>query len=125
MMIKVVRPLSTDDIKAFTPVGMTRHLIEERYSRLSAYRPYLSTNYMYGFEVDNGHPKGNELHFVNDYGIVYIYNKNSKRFITITHPRSKQLMHYFLSTGLDIPPVVHKLALVLDERNRTLNLNDK
>lgn len=124
-MIKVVGVLSTDAVKKFVPLSTSRHLIEDRYARLSAYKPYLSNNYLYGFVVKNGHPKGNELHFINDYGLVYVFNQLSKKFITLMHPRPKQLMHYFLSTGLDIPTIVHKLALTLNDRNRTLNLNNK
>lgn len=124
-MVKVVRPLTIDEVNKFVPLTISRHFIEDRFARLSAYRPYLSNNYLYGFEVNNGHPKGNELHFINDYGLVYVYNKISKKFITLMHPRSKQLMHYFLSTGLDIPTLVHKLAMILDERNRQYNLNDR
>jgi hypothetical protein len=124
-MINVVRPLSADFVKSFVPLGTTKHLTDDRNERMRAYKPYLSTDYIYGFEVDNNHPNGRELHFINKNGLVYVYNQLSRKFITITHPRSKQLMHYFLSTGLDIPKDIHKLCVVLNERNRVHNLNDK
>lgn len=119
-MINVVGKVNTE----FVSSGSTLHAINDRFSRLRTYRNYLSNTFLFGFLVDNHHEKGRELHFINDYGLVYIFNEKSKKFITIIHPRSKQLYHYFKSLGLPIDNRIRSLGVILDIRNKKYKLNN-
>ena len=123
-MINVVGQVQSNTIRNFTSGGNTLHAINDRFSRLRTYRNYLSQNFLYGFVVDHNHKKGQELHFINDYGLVYIFNATSKKFITILHPRSKQLYHYFKSLGLPLDTRIRSLGVILDIRNKKYKLNN-
>lgn len=124
-MIIVKRKLTADEIANFRPTGDTKHLTDERKERMVVYQKYLSTNFIEGFLVDNGHRNGAERHFINENGLAYIYNDKSKKFITITHLRSGQLYHYFKSTDTPIPMDIKRLGAVLDYRNKMFDLNNK
>jgi hypothetical protein len=119
-MVNVVSQVSTE----FVSAGSTLHAINDRFARMRSYRNYLSDKFLFGFIVDNHHAKGRELHFINDYGLVYIFNEKTKKFITIIHPRSKQLHHYFKSLGLPIDSRIRSLGVILDIRNKKYKLNN-
>jgi hypothetical protein len=123
-MINPIRMLTEEEFTTFKPDGATLHIENERFSRKSAYAKYMSGKIVYAFEVDNHHKNGNEYHFINFYGLVYIFNKQSKKLITITHPRGRQLYHYFSALSIPIPNVVHSMAKELDTRNKRLKLNN-
>ena len=46
------------------------------------------------FEVNTGHKNGNEIHVVYNNGVVKIYNKNSKKFVTAIIARIPQMERY-------------------------------
>ena len=44
--------------------------------------------------VNKGHKNGNEIHLVDNNGIVKIYNANSRKFITVLIARVPQIERY-------------------------------
>lgn len=111
----------------FTGVGETNHLRDDRSERMKLYKKLglLGEDFLYFFEVDNHHPNGSEVHAINGRGLIYIYNLNTKRFITIKHARMGQLYRYFNDLNLAVPNDIKTIALACDYRNKTLNLNNK
>jgi len=51
------------------------------------------------FEVDKGHKNGSELHYVTFNGIIFIFNKNTKRLITVLIARPAQIERLYEAVG--------------------------
>lgn len=101
----------------------TKHLFE-RNGRLKAYASLMSTNFIDCFIVDKKHVNGDEVHCLNNKGLVYIYNLRSKRLITILHARSAQIARYYEATNTDVTREVLSLMYDNDLRNKKMNLNN-
>ena len=101
----------------------TKH-IEDRPDRLKAYKHLLSKEFLQCFRVDNNHYNGDEIHCINNKGLIYIYNYNSYRLITLLHPRPKQIKRYYYSLNLKIPNNIKKLIDENYKRNNNDNFNN-
>ena len=102
----------------------TEH-IEKREKRLKEYKDFLSTNFIDCFVVNNYHPGGLEVHCINEHGLIYIYNYETGRFITVLHPRPQQLKRYYIKLGIQIPSKIQELASECFKRNKKRKLNKK
>lgn len=60
------------------------------------------------FIVDKGHKNGAEIHVITENGIINIYNRNSKKYVTGLIARPGQLMRY----GVIIPESVLEKARI-------------
>ena len=92
---------------------MTIHFSADRKRRAAILEelkaPILSVNgKLCIFIVDKGHKDGKEIHVITENGIIHIYNKHSKRYITGLIARPAQLMRY----GVSIPDNVIKKASI-------------
>ena len=58
------------------------------------------------FTIDKGHKNGEEIHVITENGVVHIYNKSSKKYITGLIARPGQLTRY----GVIIPDFVIRRA---------------
>lgn len=58
------------------------------------------------FIVDKGHKNGAEIHVITENGIINIYNRHSKKYVTGLIARPGQLMRY----GVVIPDFVIRRA---------------
>ena len=58
------------------------------------------------FTVDKGHKNGAEIHVITENGVIHIYNKNSKKYVTGLIARPGQLTRY----GVIIPDFVIRRA---------------
>lgn len=85
----------------------SRHFQQDRLSR---YRKILSLEKFpvinESFLVDNGHKKGMEIHCVSTHGIIYIYNYNSRKLITMIIARPNQIKRLYESCGENIPEII-------------------
>lgn len=102
----------------------TLHLIEHK-SRLNAYKELLSFTFVDSFQVDKSHPNGDEIHAINENGLIYVYNEKSKNLITILHARPAQLKRYYDSLSLIIPDNIADMMILNSIRNKEFNLNNK
>ena len=98
--------------------------ILQRNQRLVQYRYLLSTDFIDCFIVDTNHRNGLEIHCINKYGLIYIYNKLSMKLITILHPRPTQMKRYYVSLGLTVSKEIKKLSRICYERNVDRSMNE-
>lgn len=98
----------------------TKH-IDERIERAKKYKALLSETFIHCFRVDNYHPNGDEIHCINDKGLIYIYNYNSHKLITILHPRPQQFKRYYQQLNMKIPREIKKMI----DKNYKRNVNSK
>lgn len=68
------------------------------------------------FIVDRGHKDGDELHFITDKGIIYIFNREKyireqQAFITALIARPQQVKRYYEMCDMDYPQDVVMLCL--------------
>lgn len=101
----------------------TKH-IGERIERAKRYKHLLSENFIHCFRVDNYHPNGDEIHCINDKGLIYIYNFNTHKLITIIHPRPKQFKRYYQQLNMKIPKRIKKMIDTNYKRNQEERLNE-
>lgn len=99
------------------------HLLS-RYSRLAVYKEILSTDFIECFIVDTGHKNGLEIHCINIYGLIYIYNKSTMKFITVLNPRPSQIKRYYRALELTISKEIRKCIQVAHSRNIDQRLNE-
>ena len=99
------------------------HLLK-RFNRLSNYQYLLSYKFVDKFIVDTNHKNGLEVHCINEFGLIYIYNKNTLKLITILHPRPAQIKRYYRSLGLTINKNIKQLINETYKRNNDHNLNE-
>ena len=116
-MFKIIGKLDN-----FSGAKITLH-VAEREKRLEQYKYLMNTNFIDKFEVDAEHVNGNEVHCINSNGLIYIYNKRTRRLITILHPRPAQLKRYY--RGNKIPFQIEILMDLCFKRNKALNFNKK
>ena len=102
----------------------TLHAIE-RNKRFEAYKPFLSFNFVECFIVDKNHKNGNEIHCINENGLIYIYNQKTKKLITVLHARGDQLRRYYWNLGYEVPQNIEYLAEDCDYRNKIDKYNTK
>ena len=91
----------------------TIHFLADRQNRAVILEklkaPILSVNgKLCIFTVDKGHKNGAEIHVITENGIIHIYNKASKKYITGLIARPGQLTRY----GVIIPDFVIHRAMV-------------
>ena len=98
--------------------------IKQRRDRVRKYSNLLSFKMLYCFRVDNNHPNGDEIHCINEYGLIYIYNYTTKRFITILHPRPRQLKRYFRGLDMKLPNDIKTIIDKCYKRNINSKLNE-
>lgn len=89
----------------------TIHFLEDRQNRAVILEelkaPILSVNgKLCIFTVDKGHKNGAEIHVITENGVIHIYNKNSKKYVTGLIARPGQLTRY----GAIIPDFVIRRA---------------
>ena len=98
--------------------------IKERKERVRKYSKFLSYKMLYCFRVDNNHVNGDEIHCINEHGLIYIYNYHTKRYITLMHPRPRQLKRYFHQLNMRVPKQVKLLIDKCYQRNEEEDLNN-
>jgi len=96
-----------------------------REQRLKEYQHLLSNEFIASFIVDTNHVGGVEVHSINVNGLIYIYNMNTKKLITVLHPRPSQLKRYYRLLKLEIPSNIKKLCTDRFKRNEDAKLNKK
>ena len=101
----------------------TLHYID-RVSRLTSYQGLLSNKMLDCFIVDTDHKNGLEIHCINEHGLIYIYNKNSMRLITILHPRPSQIKRYYRLLKLTITKETRDIINKCYKRNTDHLLNE-
>lgn len=81
----------------------TKHFVERNH-RVEAYNAanLLETTFIHGFIVDKNHPNGDEMHFLNPNGLVYIMNCRTGRLITILGARPGQIRRYFEALNMPV-----------------------
>lgn len=89
----------------------TQHFVE-RNNRVESYNKLglLEIDFKYGFIVDKNHPNGDEMHFFNSKGIIYIMNCRTGKLITVLAARPGQIKRYFEELKLDITEDVQELV---------------
>ena len=97
--------------------------ISTRFYRTSKYKYLMSTKFIDMFIVDTGHLNGLEIHCINEYGLIYIYNKDTGKLITILHPRPMQLKRYYIQLELTISKEIREIINICYNRNLDRNLN--
>jgi hypothetical protein len=79
----------------------TQHFNNERLKRYHRYESLIKdTTFSEFFVVDGGHKNGCEVHCLNDKGICFIYNKNSRKLITVLALRPQQYKRYYQRVGI-------------------------
>jgi hypothetical protein len=106
---KVLRKL--DDFSEYKPTNKTKHA-DDRKSRIDVYE---TGNFMDAFVVDTYHKDGLEVHIVDDLGYIHIFNKDSKKFITVLSGRPAQLVMYYSQLFLPIPRKAISIAVKRNE----------
>ena len=117
-MKQVLRTLN--DLTGYKRVNKTIHIKQDRSTRMNAYD---SGDFLGGFIVDTGHKDGLEVHIIDNQGYIHIFNKQSKRYITVLSGRPSQIKLYYRALNLNIPDEVHKAIKISFTRNKTYNAN--
>ena len=120
-MFNVLHQCSVNLIKGN---DVTKHT-SYREQRLKEYQHLLSNEFIASFIVDTNHVGGVEVHSINVNGLIYIYNMNTKKLITVLHPRPSQLKRYYRLLKLEIPSNIKKLCTDRFKRNEDAKLNKK
>ena len=94
------------------------------HERYSVYKYILSTKFVDCFIVDKGHVNGLEIHCINEYGLIYIYNKRTLKLVTIISPRPAQIKRYYIALELTTCEVIKNLIKISYERNTDRNFNN-
>lgn len=117
--MKVIKTMYFNDYNKLE----TKHK-NERSKRLESYQELLSDKFIKCFLVDKEHDNGLEIHCINEHGLIYIYNHNTKKFITALHPRPSQIKRYYRLLNMEIPQRIKRLSRLCYKRNEVLKLND-
>ena len=81
---------------SFTAGGQTSHAVN-RSKRLQIAERLIyeeSAKVLKIAVVNKGHKNGNEIHIVYNNGVVKVYNKNTRKFITVLIARVPQIERY-------------------------------
>lgn len=88
--MEIVRRLVNDDIvKYFNSSENTHHISVRKYRDVID-----DDKILYGYEINNNHRNGNEIHLVSENSLIYIYNKDTYKHITILIARPGQIRRY-------------------------------
>ena len=101
----------------------SKHILD-RFNRTNTYKYLLSTKFLDTFIVDTAHRNGLEIHCINEYGLIYIYNLQSKKLITIISPRPRQVKRYYVALDLKISKRIRELINATFNRNREFGFNE-
>ena len=118
-MFKVISKSSICLVDTYESIHYTN-----RTDRVSAYKDYLSSVMLDCFIVNTNHKNGLEIHCINEYGLIYIYNKDRGKLITILNPRPRQLKRYYTQLNLNVPQYIKKVMQLAYGRNEKDNLNE-
>jgi len=101
---KSVRELSDiESLGYYNSYETTNHL-SDRFSRWSkAIVIGNDAKLNKGFIVDKGHEKGAEIHLVTTSGCIFVYNKKSRKLITVLIARVNQVKRLYTHCGLFAP----------------------
>lgn len=105
----------------------TLHAID-RLSRMLAYKNLgLADDIkaVAAFVVDKNHPNGDEVHVITNNGLILIFNKKSKNFITVLGARGNQIKRYYNLLKMQIPKdimLIVKQAYINTGKNNINNL---
>lgn len=93
---KVLKQLTEVEIAEYIySYERTLHLAERK-QRAEIYEDILSSSTVAaGYLVDRGHKHGPEAHIIYNNSTIEIYNRETKRYITIIAARPGQLKRYF------------------------------
>lgn len=112
-MFNVKREVTLQEILLLTQSAQvnTAHIVS-RHSRIKSYEELglLNTDFITGFVVDKAHPDGLEYHMINTKGIIYIFNCNTLKLITMLGARPMQIRRYFLELSL---PITSKILAII------------
>lgn len=120
----VIRRLIRDELDAImeSSVTQTEHFISKRLERYQAYLELGlldDKRFIEGFLVDKEHPDGNELHCITRSAIIFIFNENTLRLITIKGARGGQIVRYYKELEQKIPLYMKPVINMAYEREKT------
>lgn len=118
--IKTLKRLDKETQTSYSMEHQTAHAME-RMERVSAYNKAYIID---GFIVDKKHIGGYEVHLIDAKGYIYIYNKDSKKFITILSGRREQLERYYIDLGIEITNQAKTAIYLATRRNRRNKENE-
>lgn len=116
----ILNKLNIEALKSFKGASKTYH-IGTRRARLDAYNV---AEWIEGFEVDKKHANGLEVHIIDARGFIHIFNKDSKRFITILSGRPRQIKRYYEALGIRYPESIRSAMQIASIRNEETNANN-
>ena len=84
---------------------MTNHANKYRYKRGNFYGGKFQDygEPLWSFIVDTGHPNGDEIHTITEYGYIVIQNQESGRVVTVLAARPAQVCRYWRALGISSP----------------------
>lgn len=82
--------------------GMTKHAVERnsRFALVNELMREEDASLVNSFYVDRGHAKGPEIHNVYDNGVIFIYNYQTGRLVTVLIGRVAQYKSYYEMCGM-------------------------
>jgi len=93
-------------------MNITKHGEEKLETRLKIYLEKLGrADKVKTLILDKGHRDGPERHVIHENRLVYIYNVNSRKFITVLYARDGQLRRYGLNPD-DFPEFISGLNYI-------------
>ena len=117
-MKQVLRTLH--DLKGYKRVNKTIHIKKDRSTRINAYN---SGDFLSGFIVNTDHKDGLEVHIIDSEGYIHIFNKDSRRYITVLSGRPSQIKLYYRALSLKIPENIRTAIKIAYKRNEKYNAN--
>ena len=100
--------------------NQSRHIQKDRNTRMNAYD---SGEFLGGFIVNTEHKDGLEVHIIDSEGYIHIFNKESKRYITVLSGRPSQIKLYYKALNLKISENIHNAIKISFNRNKKHNAN--
>lgn len=109
-VVRVIKQSNFKRYEEFAKRQQTIHFTErnERVKKYSELR-LLDIDFLYGFIVDKNHPNGDEMHFINPNGIIYVMNCRSGKLITVLGARPGQIKRYFEALEIKVDNQVQRL----------------
>lgn len=93
-----------DNMRDFSSAQKTTHQSQHRTRRQRAIMENCGQGKPIAqFVVDKQHPNGNEIHQVNDNGVINVYNENTGRHITDLVARPTQVKRCYSGVGEKVP----------------------
>ena len=91
------------DVKDFTSQIPTKHLKSRQNRYKKAIDLNANANIDKSFIVDKGHKDGKEIHGVSERAVIFILNKETRRFITVLLARPGQVKRLYNACNLEVP----------------------